>query len=83
MNNPNPFQHLADLIPEQERADLIEAVNRTYLSPTLNWEDVKLIFRIWNNHVSPTEPQDMNCRGCRSKVIGKLRNVVELWKNEG
>lgn len=76
----NPFANIAAKIPESEQAAVIEAVNRTYgLTPA--WQDIETLFRVWNTYITPDEPQNINCRGCRTTVVGKLRNVVKLWEN--
>ena len=80
MEQRNPFAHIAAKIPESEQAAVIEAVNRTYrLTP--DWQDIETLFRVWNTYITPEEPQDMGCRGCRTRVIGRLRNVVQIWEN--
>lgn len=79
MNIINPFEYLSDKIPVEERDAIKAAVANTYRQqPSL--EDMTTMFRVWNTYVSPDEPQDMNCRGCRTRVVGKLRNVVKLWE---
>lgn len=76
----NPFTSISDKIPETEREAVTAAVNRMYgLPPTQ--PDMETLFRVWNTYVSPAEPQDIGCRGCRTTVVGKLRNVVKLWEN--
>lgn len=82
MNNiTNPFEYLSAKIPENEREAVRTAVLSTYRNtPTLS--EMETMFRVWNTYVSPDELQDMNCRGCRTKVIGKLREVVKLWGND-
>ena len=79
MNITNPIEYLSDKIPVEEREAIKQAVANTYRQqPTL--EDMTTMFRVWNTYVTPDEPQDMNCRGCRTRVVGKLRNVVTLWE---
>ena len=75
----NPFEWLSSKIPESEREAIKLAVANTYRQ-TPSWEDMTTMFRVWNTYVSADEPQDINCRGCRTKVVGKLRNVVQLWE---
>jgi hypothetical protein len=76
----NPFTSISDKIPDAEREAVTAAVNRMYgLPPTQ--PDMETLFRVWNTYVSPAEPQDIGCRGCRTTVVGKLRNVVKLWEN--
>jgi hypothetical protein len=76
----NPFTSISDKIPEDEREAVTAAVNRMYgLPPTQ--PDMETLFRVWNTYINPEEPQSIGCRGCRSTVVGKLRNVVKLWEN--
>lgn len=79
-NRPNPFQRISDMIPTTEREIVKQAVVNTYRNNPTHAE-MTTMFRIWNTYVSPDEPQDMNCRGCRTRVVGKLREVVKLWDN--
>lgn len=82
MKNTNPFQHTADLIPAHERPALIQAVDRTYGALQISQQDLELMFRVWNTYVSPLEPENINCKGCRTKVVGKLRNITPIWQVE-
>lgn len=77
-NVQSPFTRLANLIPESEHEAIIAAVTKTY-THTHTQDDMYTMFRVWNTYVSPSEPQDMNCSGCRSNVVNKLRQVVTLW----
>jgi len=80
MQPRNPFTSISDKIPEEEREVVTAAVNRMYrASPTQ--PDMETLFRVWNTYISPTEPQNIGCRGCRTTVVGKLRNVVKLWED--
>lgn len=76
----NPFARLSDMIPLDEREAVVKAVTNTYRN-TPTHEDMSTMFRVWNTYVSADEPQDMTCRGCRTRVVGKLREVVKLWSN--
>lgn len=77
-NTFSPFARLANLIPEVEREAITAAVTKTY-SHTHTQSDMYTMFRVWNTYVTPGEPQDMNCPGCRSNVVNKLRQVVTIW----
>ena len=84
MQNQNIYAVLSERIPEEQRQQVVEAVNRTYRSITPNWVDMTFLFEVWNANIAPTrEPENMNCRGCRSKVIGKYREIVKTWENAG
>lgn len=80
MNIQNPFTRLSEMIPENERDAVKTAILNTYRN-TPTHEEMTTLFRVWNTYVTPDEPQDINCGGCRTKVVGKLRNVVKLWEN--
>lgn len=80
MNIQNPFEHLSQLIPENERDAVKSAILKTYRNQHTQSE-METIFRVWNTYVTPNEQQDINCRGSRSKVVGKLRNVIKLWED--
>jgi len=77
-NTFSPFARLANLIPESERGAITTAVTKTY-THTHTQSDMETMFRVWNTYVSPGEPQDIGCRGCRANVVNKLRQVVTLW----
>lgn len=79
MNITNPFEYLSAKIPVEEREAIKQAVSKTY-GHNHTQEDLETMFRVWNTYVTPDEPQDMNCSGCRIRVVGKLRNVVKLWE---
>lgn len=79
-NIQNPFARLSEMIPENERDSVKAAIIKTYRNQHTQSE-MATIFRVWNTYVSPDEPQDMHCRGCRTKVVGKLRQVVKLWED--
>lgn len=78
MDTTNIWAILAEKIPDDKVQAVVDATNRTYGALSLNWEDVTFLFQIWNTHFAPAnEPEDMNCKGCRTKVIGKFRNIVK------
>ena len=77
-NTFSPFARLANLIPEIEQEAIIAAVTKTYTQAHTQI-DMETMFRVWNTYVSPGEPQDIGCRGCRANVVNKLRQIVTLW----
>lgn len=71
-------------IPEEIRPDVAEVVERTRNQLQFNLQDLSYIFQVYNRYLAPPdEPQDMNCGGCRMRVIGWLRTAVSEWKQNG
>jgi hypothetical protein len=69
-----------DNIPAEVRPDVMEALTRN--RDRLSWDpqDLHFLFAVYNRYVAPMgEPEDMNCSGCRTKVIGKLRMFANRW----
>jgi hypothetical protein len=69
-----------DNIPTEVRPDVMEALARN--RDRLSWDpqDLHFLFAVYNRYVAPMgEPEDMNCSGCRTKVIGKLRMFANRW----
>lgn len=67
-------------IPEEVRPDVITAVERNQNQLSWNAIDLQFLFTVYNRYVTPAEPENINCGGCRSKVIGKMRQYVKAWK---
>lgn len=68
-------------IPPDIRPDLVKVIDRTRQAVRFTAPDVAYMGEVWNRYIAPArEPEDMNCAGCRTKVIGKLRRMVDLWK---
>lgn len=44
--------------------------------------DVIFLFEIWNRYMTK-EKENINCSGCRTKVISKLKRIVAIWKDKG
>lgn len=69
-----------DNIPAEVRPDVIEALHRNRDRLSWNPQDLHFLFAVYNRYVAPMgEPEDMNCSGCRTKVIGKLRMFANRW----
>jgi len=67
-------------IPEEIRPDIITALDRNAGALTWNPADLQYLFEVYNRYVAPAgEPEKINCGGCRSKVIGKLRQYARAW----
>lgn len=68
-------------IPEAIRPDVFEVVDRTRNQLTLSQPDLEYLFEVYNRYLAPAnEPQDINCGGCRTRVIGWLRAAASEWK---
>lgn len=67
-------------LPEEIIGKVIEVVERTARQIHFAENDLKFLFDVWNTHIDPTEKQDINCKGCRTRVIGKLRMYVQQYR---
>lgn len=70
---------MADKVPDEYKEQLTLAINRTYRVLTIDPTDIDYLFHIYNNFINEYELQDKNCRSCRTKVITRLRQVVNYW----
>jgi hypothetical protein len=43
--------------------------------------DMDYLFYIYNNFVNHYEPERRNCPACRTKVVGKMRQIVNYWRD--
>lgn len=69
-----------DNIPEALRPDVITALNRNRDKLQWDYNDLRFLFEVYNRYVAPArEPENINCGGCRTKVIGKLRQYAARW----
>ena len=71
-----------DNIPHEIRDDVRLALERN--RDRINWDfqDLDYLFRIYNRFVAPIgEPENVNCSGRRTKVIGKLSLFASRWTN--
>jgi hypothetical protein len=70
------FYHIPDtIIP-----DVVEVVQRTRNQIQFNVPDLAYLFEVYNRYLTK-EPLDMNCGGCRTKVIGWLRVAVQQYES--
>lgn len=69
-------------IPVEIRKDLADVINRNANNIRWNEPDLRYVFDVWNRYMS-REPEDINCPGCRSKVISKLKRIVVIWEAKG
>ena len=68
---------LADRIPAELHAQVIELANKTY-GGVVNELTLNAIFQIWNTHVD-REEQDSGCYNCRMRVIGLFRRIAMVY----
>ncbi len=72
-------------IPNSIKNDVIDVVTHVEkFLPTPPRDHVEYLFKIYNDFVNATykDDEDINCGGCRSLVIGKLRTIVREWKQQ-
>lgn len=75
----NIWGELAARIPDEYKAQVIATVNRTYRVISIDPMDMDYLFYIFNNFVNHYEPERRNCPACRTKVVGKMRQIVQYW----
>ena len=73
------WAELATRIPEEYKTQVIAAVDRTYRVLSIDPVDMDYLFHIYNNFVNHYEPERRNCPACRTKVVGKMRQIVNYW----
>ena len=65
-------RHNQIAIPEAVK----EVVIRTMRQADFTWPDLQIMFDYWNR-TYPNDRQDINCKGCRTRVVSKLRYYVQ------
>ena len=75
------WAELAIRIPEEYKTQVIAAVDRTYRVLSIDPVDMDYLFHIYNNFVNHYEPERRNCPACRTKVVGKMRQIVNYWRD--
>ena len=75
------WAELATRIPEEYKTQVMAAVDRTYRVLSIDPVDMDYLFHIYNNFVNHYEPERRNCPACRTKVVGKMRQIVNYWRN--
>jgi len=71
-----------DNLPEEIKERVVEVVERTVNQIDFAESDLNFLFDTWNTQIEPTEKQDINCRGCRTRVISKLRMYVRNYRQD-
>lgn len=82
MKGNSIWGELASRIPEEYKEQIIATVDRTYRVMTIDPSDMDYLFNIYNNFVNNYEPERRNCPACRTKVVGKMRQIVQFWRDE-
>lgn len=82
MKGNSIWGELASRIPEEYKEQVIATVDRTYRVMTIDPSDMDYLFNIYNNFVNNYEPERRNCPACRTKVVGKMRQIVQFWRDE-
>ena len=80
MKVDNVWAELALRIPEEYKEQVIASVDRTYRVLSIDPSDMSYLFYIYNNYVNHYEPERLNCPACRTKVVGKMRQIVQYWR---
>jgi hypothetical protein len=73
---------LASRIPDEYKTQVMATVDRTYRVLSIDPSDMDYLFHIYNNFVNHYEPERRNCPSCRTKVVGKMRQIVQFWRDE-
>lgn len=75
------WAELATRIPEEYKTQVMAVVDRTYRVLSIDPVDMDYLFHIYNNFVNHYDPERRNCPACRTKVVGKMRQIVNYWRD--
>jgi ribosomal protein S15P/S13E len=75
------WAELSTRIPEEYKTQVMATVDRTYRVLSIDPVDMDYLFHIYNNFVNHYEPERRNCPACRTKVVGKMRQIVNYWRD--
>ena len=81
MKGNSIWGELADRIPEEYKTQVMATDDRTYRVLSIDPSDMDYLFQIYNNFVNHYEPERRNCPACRTKVVGKMRQIVQFWRD--
>ena len=81
MKGNSIWGELADRIPDEYKTQVMATVERTYRVLSIDPSDMDYLFQIYNNFVNHYEPERRNCPACRTKVVGKMRQIVQFWRD--
>jgi len=82
MKGNSIWGELASRIPDEYKMQVMATVDRTYRVLSIDPSDMDYLFQIYNNFVNNYEPERRNCPACRTKVVGKMRQIVQFWRDE-
>jgi hypothetical protein len=82
MKGNSIWGELAARIPNEYKTQVMATVDRTYRVLSIDPVDMDYLFQIYNNFVNNYEPERRNCPACRTKVVGKMRQIVQFWRDE-
>ena len=75
------WAELSTRIPDEYKTQVMATVDRTYRVLSIDPVDMDYLFHIYNNFVNHYEPERRNCPACRTKVVGKMRQIVNYWRD--
>ena len=81
MKGNSIWGELASRIPDEYKTQVMATVDRTYRVLSIDPVDMDYLFNIYNNFVNNYEPERRNCPACRTKVVGKMRQIVQFWRD--
>jgi hypothetical protein len=81
MKGNSIWGELASRIPQEYKEQVMATVDRTYRVLSIDPSDMDYLFQIYNNFVNNYEPERRNCPACRTKVVGKMRQIVQFWRD--
>ena len=81
MKGNSIWGELASRIPHEYKEQVMATVDRTYRVLSIDPSDMDYLFQIYNNFVNHYEPERRNCPACRTKVVGKMRQIVQFWSD--
>jgi hypothetical protein len=81
MKGNSIWGELASRIPDEYKTQVMATVDRTYRVLSIDPSDMDYLFQIYNNFVNNYEPERRNCPACRTKVVGKMRQIVQFWRD--
>jgi len=82
MKGNSIWGELASRIPDEYKTQVMATVDRTYRVLSIEPSDMDYLFNVYNNFVNNYEPERRNCPACRTKVVGKMRQIVQFWRDE-
>ncbi len=81
MKGNSIWGELASRIPDEYKEQVMATVDRTYRVLSIDPVDMDYLFFIYNNFVNHYEFERRNCPACRTKVVGKMRQIVQFWRD--